>query len=617
MTTPEEQNKIENNEILATVPENIEEKEISPEEFLEIANTEEQNFKQETTNEISKLNSVELDHQTFENIKNETGVEIELNNLNQDAVIVIEDSKNQVAGTETINEAEYSTEDDPRFRQMLEKEAYFRLKTYDKDYFDKNFSGLSEKGYLIDLDGKETMSTPLMNIGGKTGDLNYSEFINITKQKFFNEYPDAKEKEDQKLKLQESVKNEEIKKIFENPNEDPFFKNISDDVDALMKYKNSPRASVFYQHIEKFVKDNPEKAKAYLKYGEENYTDTNSYQPSWYEQLKHVSQFVKLDNKKEDNTSSKEDIKETQNTPEVQEKYENREVSDAFKEAGMPLDWKLVGMLEESQEHQGGRRGSGFTQASRYMADIVRSERSSKDFKIFDNSFRDEIEDGFFKNGNQDKLKTVDFRDYVDKNKLKEISSKIKGPGSKILLGMISDIFNSNNIDTNLSHLPSSKEKMEIGTCTTAENYFFDYMRGNTMYGDNFENKRAKMNIFKDEKGEPLFMEKIGLGENHSAISLKDFYLNGIKIPAGSLVALQYDKPSEGKLTSSGNGNILDSKILQAVEFLRFTTLVVNPKDREQTFGEHLKWQKEQDIKGAEDLTLNEVIDKCKKEVSV
>ena len=82
-------------------------------------------------------------------------------------------------------------------------------------------------------------------------------------------------------------------------------------------------------------------------------------------------------------------------------------------------------------------------------------------------------------------------------------------------------------------------------------------------------------------------------------------------------MALQYDKPTLDKSTKSKNGNILDSNILQAVEFLRFTTLIVDPKDREQTFGEHLKWQKEQDIIGAEDLTLNEVIDKCKKEISV
>jgi len=93
MTTLEEQNKIENNEILATTPEKIEEKEISSEEFLEIANTEEQNFKQETTNEIGKLNSVDLDHQTFENIKKETGIEQELGTLGKEVEQLILQAK--------------------------------------------------------------------------------------------------------------------------------------------------------------------------------------------------------------------------------------------------------------------------------------------------------------------------------------------------------------------------------------------------------------------------------------------------------------------------------------------------------------------------------------------
>ena len=595
MTIQEEQTKIENKEIPIIVPEKIKEKEISPEEFLEIANTEEQNFKQETTNEISELNSVDLDHQTFENIKTETGVEGELANINKDAEKFIEDSKKEVAKIEIKNGAEYSAEDDPRFLQ-IEKEI--------KQYM---------KGKVGPEDNLNTQMALRTNAKIMAYEQFYREnqkdaerYINFGNSKYKNTdlFPswyaglkDAKERADARndfnlMEKEYGVKNGAILEINGEQWEVLDAKDIG--IDLRSKKKDS-FGNTFIRTIYK-----------------------NQFQ-SFLEELRGYHKIKKTENDiiETQNTPEVQEKIETQNTPEVQEKYENKEVSDAFKEVGMPLDWKLVGMLEESQEHQGGRRGSGFTQASRYMADIVRSERSSKDFKIFDNSFRDEIEDGFFQNGDEDKLKTVDFRDYVDKNKLKEISNKIKGPGSKILLGMIGDTFNSNHIDTNLAHLPSSKEKMEIGTCTTAENYFFDYMRGNKMYGDNFENKRAKMNIFKDEKGEPLFMEKIGLGENHSAISLKDFYLNGIKIPAGSLVALQYDKPNEEKLTSSKNGNILDSKILQAVEFLRFTTLVVNPKDREQTFGEHLKWQKEQDIKGAEDLTLNEVIDKCKKEMSI
>ena len=65
----------------------------------------------------------------------------------------------------------YNVELDPLFKEQFEKESYFRLKTYDKKFFDQNYSGISERGYLLDLDGKETASLPSQNIAGKTGDL--------------------------------------------------------------------------------------------------------------------------------------------------------------------------------------------------------------------------------------------------------------------------------------------------------------------------------------------------------------------------------------------------------------------------------------------------------------
>lgn len=104
MTTPEEQNKngIENNEIPKIIPENQEEKETSPEELLEFANTEENNFKQETTAEISKLNSIDIDQPTFENIKNETRVEKELNAINSEAEKYINEVRQLIKESESL-----------------------------------------------------------------------------------------------------------------------------------------------------------------------------------------------------------------------------------------------------------------------------------------------------------------------------------------------------------------------------------------------------------------------------------------------------------------------------------------------------------------------------------
>ena len=70
------------------------------------------------------------------------------------------------------------------------------------------------------------------------------------------------------------------------------------------------------------------------------------------------------------------------------------------------------------------------------------------------------------------------------------------------------------------------------------------------------------MNIFKDVNGDAVLLKKIGMGENHSAISLKEIIINGVRIPAGSLVALQYDLPVNTQETTSGKGKVLDGSIL-------------------------------------------------------
>jgi len=103
MSSPEEQNKIENNETPKIIPENIEEKEISPEEFLEATNIEEQKFKQETTDETSKLNSVNIDEPTFEKIKSEDKVEENLSDINKEATEIINEARKEVSEEKAEN----------------------------------------------------------------------------------------------------------------------------------------------------------------------------------------------------------------------------------------------------------------------------------------------------------------------------------------------------------------------------------------------------------------------------------------------------------------------------------------------------------------------------------
>ena len=297
----------------------------------------------------------------------------------------------------------------------------------------------------------------------------------------------------------------------------------------------------------------------------------------------------------------------------IEEAEGHSELSEAFNNVGLPLNSVLVEMLKESENQHSSRKGSGFTQASRYMADIIRKRRSSwNNLNIFDDSVRFSIEEPLLDKFDYTEVSKMDYRDYLDSNKIAEVSDKITKPGSRLLLNMILDLVIKEQ-DIEGLVVPHTQKKIEIGTCTTAEAYFFDYFNNNLdKYSDS-----AKINIFKDNSGEAVFIEKIGMGESHSSISLKEIVLNGVRIPAGSLLALQYDATEDAQETISGKGKVFDVKILGAVDFLRFTTLVVDPKERRQTFGNHLQWQVDNEINGAKETSLAEFTDKCQREIGV
>jgi|GEM_PF-3473950 len=301
----------------------------------------------------------------------------------------------------------------------------------------------------------------------------------------------------------------------------------------------------------------------------------------------------------------------SQNNESIEEIEGHSELSEAFSDVGLPLSPVLVEMLEESENQHSDRKGSGFTQASRYIADIIRKRRSSWDnLNIFDDTVRFSIEEPLLDKFDYSEVSNMDYRDSLDLSKLLEVSEAITKPGSKLLLKMIFDILNKESADITTPYL---NKKIEIGTCTTAEVYFFDYFNNQLdKYSDS-----AEINIFKDDEGDAVFIEKNGMGESHSAISLKEIILNGVRIPSGSLVALQYDTPTETKETTSGKGKVFDAQILDAVDFLRFTTLVVKPNKRSETFGKHLQWQIDNDISGAKETSLEEFVDKCQSEIRV
>ncbi|HYC83358.1 MAG TPA: hypothetical protein VEB60_02340, partial [Candidatus Paceibacterota bacterium] len=197
-----------------------------------------------------------------------------------------------------------------------------------------------------------------------------------------------------------------------------------------------------------------------------------------------------------------------------------REMLEAFKNAGYPLDWTLEAMLSESRpEDQGNRKGSGFTQASRRVAEFVRRSRSDRDLQILGDEVRWRLEEKAYEASKDgDELVPVDLRKYLDVEALRSAEGLIRAEECRLLAQMIIDVLNPG--ESRLTDLRAAEAKLPIGTCTTAERYFLDHFSGANSYD-------STMNLIVDEKDRPLMVEKLGAGENHSAITLQEVVING------------------------------------------------------------------------------------------
>jgi hypothetical protein len=78
-------------------------------------------------------------------------------------------------------------------------------------------------------------------------------------------------------------------------------------------------------------------------------------------------------------------------------------------------------------------------------------------------------------------------------------------------------------------------------------------------------------------------IEKMNLGESHSAISIAPVKLNDVELPPGSLFALRHSSLASNA-PSAGNGLRLSIHHIEAARFLRLTTLAVAPEIRMETF---------------------------------
>ncbi|HEX6832501.1 MAG TPA: hypothetical protein VF132_03115, partial [Rudaea sp.] len=101
------------------------------------------------------------------------------------------------------------------------------------------------------------------------------------------------------------------------------------------------------------------------------------------------------------------------------------------------------------------------------------------------------------------------------------------------------------------------------------------------------------VNIIVSDDGVPVLIEKCGLGDNHSSISIAHVRLNGVGLPPGSLVGIERDPSSDSTRPATCNrrGHRVSLREIKGVRFLRLTTLAVAPEDRKRAFSSHFEQQ--------------------------
>lgn len=272
----------------------------------------------------------------------------------------------------------------------------------------------------------------------------------------------------------------------------------------------------------------------------------------------------------------------------------NHEILGAFESHGLKLNYKLIDMLNEGDQHQGGRKGSGLTQSTRELATFINSPRDSSDLTLFDSEVRegihDEIDDKYGASGPRSEGA---WRDPVLDRGLGEIKGSLQLEESKLVAGMITDIVKPKTAEDagdSVAPLPSVTEQMRIGTCTTAESYFLSYLNNPANLGGG---PFGEFNIILGDDGTPLMIEKMGYGEDHSSLTLKPVLINGVELPAGSLLGIDRTNDVARQSLVDGTGNLINASDCRGFQFLRLTTLAVSPANRERAFGSHFKFQEE------------------------
>ena len=319
----------------------------------------------------------------------------------------------------------------------------------------------------------------------------------------------------------------------------------------------------------------------------------------------------------------------------------DHEVVMIFKKYLYPLSAKLTEMLNEHFSHQTERRGCGYTQATRVIAEFVSQVRDPvgfQDLRIFEDHETKALRNILNQAGSygltletwrnldinlevQQTLKRLNPQESFAQNlqqevefqaKLRSIHQYAELEESILICQLLADIILPQTAqDFGMIECQALLEKPKVGSCPMAEKFFLRIAHHRLL-------RQGEINIFVDEHDQPIMMEKLNMGDNHSCISLVPLMMNGVRLPAGSLFSAHYEiEQLEKHQNKQYKGYVIPIAEMNGFWFLRLTTLAVSPQHRARAFGYHFKQQVDNGLFRPDSTELSQLMDIAKDQIYV
>lgn len=313
----------------------------------------------------------------------------------------------------------------------------------------------------------------------------------------------------------------------------------------------------------------------------------------------------------------------------------DHEVLQLFQRELHPLSTTLQEMLNEHYSHQTERRGCGYTQSTRFIAEFVNVPRLSQDLadlRIFDQYPTEHLKN-ILNHG--ERIGVQDWHNldtnsavqaYIQQQpdsdlanslriesefqaKLRNIREQAQLEESQLICDFLEDIIlPKTTAETGFASLTTLEEKPKVGSCPLAEKFFLKIAHDQLL-------RQGIINIYVDEQNQPVIVEKINMGDNHSCISLKPLLMNGVRLPAGSLFSIiDYSEQALDRIANKHDkGSIIPINQVK-FWFLRLTTLAISPQNRERTFTTHYKQQIQNGLMDPEGTQLSQLVEIAKRQ---